>query len=110
MARVTPTDQAATAYLTRVDLDALARNLADRYGGTWDEYRARCWLVQGASPFQVTVDYFVFYSVEAPATWLEADELVSVRPTEPRPQRYRCLGQSTTEAKRSPYARRNKVA
>lgn len=101
---------APAAYLTTVDLSALCRNLAERYGGAWDYHRAIQWLVQGDSPFLLTKQYGVFRSAENPATWLEADEITSVRPTEADPRAFRKLGQSAAKAIRSPYKRRHKVA
>jgi hypothetical protein len=93
------------AYLSTIDLPKLAANLVGLYGGTWDAHRAIQWLVQGESPFLLTKEYGVFYSVEHPATWMEPDELLSVTPTD-EVRRY--LGPG--KAIRSPYKHRHKVA
>lgn len=90
-----------TAFLVCVDLIALSRNLADRFGEPFDARKAARWLTQTVhsdgtfwarhgkatieehSPFRPTDDWGVFYSEEDPRVWLEDDEVRWVKTVEP---------------------------
>lgn len=87
-----PAAPPAPGFIVHVDMAALARNLADRYAGRWDERAAARWLIQSVdlegveqkSPFVQTDDFGVFFSAEDPAAWLEPDELLAVGPADKR--------------------------
>jgi hypothetical protein len=69
----------ATGYLTRVNLPALAANLAKQYGRKFAPHEASAWLAGSTSPFEPTMEFGVFFSLTDPNDLLEPDEILTVR-------------------------------
>jgi len=86
---------ASQAWLVRVNLDAVAKNLTRQKQRLYTDRDANRWLTQPIpfaglgntkelpSPFRATSEWSVLYTEEDPALNLNPDEILTIRETKP---------------------------